>query len=56
MDAEQACGLIDGAVDALRRVEVADLDADGVRAVTDRLRGARIHVACPRHRARRQGH
>ncbi|MDQ3350560.1 MAG: hypothetical protein M3501_01185, partial [Actinomycetota bacterium] len=45
MDSEQACGLVDAAVDLLRRVEVGVLDANGVRAVTDRLRGARTHVA-----------
>ncbi|MDQ3178342.1 MAG: hypothetical protein M3Q72_12490, partial [Actinomycetota bacterium] len=45
MDSEQACGLVDAAVDLLRRVEVGVLDANGVRAVTDRLRGARTHGA-----------
>ncbi len=45
MDAEQACGLVDTAIDALRQVKVADLDGDGLRSVTDRLRGARTHVA-----------
>jgi len=45
MDTEQACGLVDKAIDALGRVEVADLDGEGMRAVTDRLRGARTHVA-----------
>ncbi len=45
MDSEQACGLVDDAVDLLRRVDVGVLDANGVRAVTDRLRGARTHVA-----------
>ncbi len=45
MDTEQACGLVDTAIDALRQIDVDDLDGEGVRAVTDRLRGARTHVA-----------
>jgi hypothetical protein len=45
MDSEQACGQVDAAVDLLRRVDVGVLDANGVRSVTDRLRGARTHVA-----------